>query len=74
MTTLAFSEKTDASLDNVCTGLARQARAASFELATVRGGLKDAWLLRVAAALEERATRLLEANERDLQAAPAFGL
>jgi glutamate-5-semialdehyde dehydrogenase len=50
------------------------ARAASRTLATMSTAAKDAALLRVAAALEERAPEVLEANARDLEAGREAGL
>ena len=40
----------------------------------MRGDVKDRWLKRAAAALIERGIEILAANERDLAAAPGFGL
>ena len=50
------------------------ARAASRVLATMSTAAKDAALLRVADALEERAPEILEANARDLDAGRENGL
>ncbi len=50
------------------------ARAASRALATMSTADKDAALLRVADALEERAPEILEANARDLEAGREAGL
>jgi len=50
------------------------ARAASRTLATMSTADKDAALLRVADALEERAPEILEANARDLEAGREAGL
>src|SRR5829696_10494527 len=50
------------------------ARAASRVLATMSTAAKDAALLRVADALEERAAEVLEANVRDLEAGRENGL
>src|SRR5262249_15369901 len=61
-------------LTTYCTDLARRAKAASRILATVSGAAKDRWLRRAADALHERAAEVLAANERDLVAAPGFGL
>ncbi len=63
-----------APLADACAALARQARAASVELAAARGDLKNAWLDRVAHALVKRQEELLSANARDLAAAPELGL
>jgi len=50
------------------------AREASLALATLDTAAKDAALEAVAAALEERALEVLEANERDMEAGVADGL
>jgi len=52
----------------------RRAREASRRLAAVSGQQKNAWLLGTAKALRERAAFLIEANTRDLEAAPGYGL
>lgn len=57
-----------------CEALASQARAASRELAAIRGEYKDRWLRLAATALERRAAEILTANEQDLAAASANGL
>src|SRR5205823_5936784 len=57
-----------------CTDLAQRAKSASRALATAAGAAKDRWLRRAADALRERAADVLTANERDLAAAPGFGL
>lgn len=51
--------------------LGRQARLAARVLATVQGDLKNRWLYRTADALEARTPELLEANQRDVDAAAA---
>jgi glutamate-5-semialdehyde dehydrogenase len=56
------------------TDICLAAQAASRELAGMSGALKDAALLRVADALEERAPEVLEANARDLEAGRESGL
>jgi glutamate-5-semialdehyde dehydrogenase len=61
-------------LDGLCEDLADRAKAASRVLAASRGALKQAWLARLAAALRARAAELIEANARDVAAAPEFGL
>ncbi len=43
-------------------------------LATASTAAKDRWLLSAAATLESRASELLEANARDVAAAPGYGL
>ena len=54
--------------------LAEQARAASRRLAVVPGSQKNAWLKRAATLLRDRTESILEANSRDVAAAPGFGL
>ena len=56
------------------TDICRAAQAASRELASMSGAVKDAALLRVADALEERATEVLEANALDFAAGRESGL
>jgi glutamate-5-semialdehyde dehydrogenase len=56
------------------TDLCLAAREASRSLATMSSAAKDAALLRVAAALEERAPEILAANARDLEAGREAGL
>jgi glutamate-5-semialdehyde dehydrogenase len=51
-----------------------QAKRASRALATLSSDVKDAALHAIAAALIDRAEEILEANARDLQAAPGAGL
>ena len=57
-----------------CTDLARRASAAARVLATVRGELKNRWLLQAADSLEKRAEAILEANGRDVAAAKTLDL
>jgi glutamate-5-semialdehyde dehydrogenase len=57
------------SLLDLCTTLARQARTAADELATLTRGPKDRWLYSAADALLAQTEALLEANARDLAAA-----
>jgi glutamate-5-semialdehyde dehydrogenase len=56
------------------TTLARQARAASREVAKLTTGDKDRCLLAMADALEHHAAAIKEANELDLEAAEKHGL
>jgi len=56
------------------TDLCLAAREASRSLATMSSAAKDAALLRVADALEERAPEILAANARDLEAGREAGL
>ncbi|WP_406693667.1 glutamate-5-semialdehyde dehydrogenase [Singulisphaera sp. Ch08] len=54
--------------------LADRAKAAARRMAIVSGGAKNAWLKRSAQALVERAAEVIEANARDIAAAPGYGL
>jgi glutamate-5-semialdehyde dehydrogenase len=62
------------SLRDECRDLADRAKAASRKLATAKGSVKDGWLARAATALRARADLILEANAKDIEAAPGFGL
>ncbi len=57
-----------------CRALADRAKAASRKLAVARGGVKNDWLHASAEALGGRADEVLEANARDVAAAPGYGL
>ncbi|GIW89005.1 MAG: gamma-glutamyl phosphate reductase [Isosphaeraceae bacterium] len=61
-------------LETLCNDLADRAQAAARTLATLPGGARNDWLRRLAAALRAQAADLIEANARDLAAAPQFGL
>jgi glutamate-5-semialdehyde dehydrogenase len=74
MPTTATPPATEHDLAAYCQDLGRRARAAARALATARGGRKDDWLRRGADALETRGPEILAANERDLAAAPGYGL
>lgn len=57
-----------------CLDVARRAKCAAAALARVPGAKKNEWLKQSARALRERAGDVLAANERDVAAAPTFGL
>lgn len=61
-------------LQAYCLQVARDAQRAATVLATIGGGQKDRWLRAAARLLRERSDGVLEANSRDLAAAPGFGL
>ncbi|QDU86682.1 Gamma-glutamyl phosphate reductase [Pirellulimonas nuda] len=63
-----------ADLSDYCLDVARRARAASVELASLSGATKNAWLRGSAALLRGEQAGLIEANQLDLDAAPGFGL
>ena len=72
MRTMATATEFD--LEKYCAGVAARARRASMELGSVPRKIKDAWLRRSAQRLRESGDRIAEANERDLAAAPGYGL
>ncbi len=57
-----------------CENLAVQAARAAAELPRVTGAQKQQWLRSSAAAMRDRSELLAEANRKDLDAAPGFGL
>jgi glutamate-5-semialdehyde dehydrogenase len=69
---MSVGEKQD--LQAYCQEVARRAHAATAQMASVAGDLKNEWLRRSATALRERTDELLAINQLDLEAAPSFGL
>jgi glutamate-5-semialdehyde dehydrogenase len=65
---------TEVNLDKYCADVAARAKRASMSLGTVPRAVKDRWLRRSAQLLRENEDRIAEANERDLAAAPGYGL
>jgi glutamate-5-semialdehyde dehydrogenase len=65
---------TELNLDKYCADVAARAKRASMDLGTVPRAVKDKWLRRSAELLRENEERIIEANERDLAAAPGYGL
>ena len=61
-------------LETYCRQLAQRAKRASSALARVTGQQKNDWLGHAAQAIRSQVDRILEANQRDVQAAPGFGL
>ncbi len=61
-------------LESLCRTLGAQAKAASKSLALASGSSKNGWLDRSADALRARSDEILEANARDVAAAPGLGL
>jgi glutamate-5-semialdehyde dehydrogenase len=61
-------------LAGYCLDVARRAKAAAARLAVASGAAKNTWLRESARVLRERTALLAEANQRDLDAAPGFGL
>ncbi len=64
----------DHELQAYCEQVAERARTASRSLASLRGDIKIAWLKQSAAKLREATPAILEANVRDVEAAPGYGL
>ena len=61
-------------LREYCFKVAQRAKAAAAELACIDGRRKIDWLRLSAGLIRDRLDRLVEANQRDLDAAPGFGL
>ncbi len=57
-----------------CEDVAKRAKAAAAKMATLLGRQKNEWLRLGAKLLRERQEEILEANRRDVAAAPEFGL
>jgi glutamate-5-semialdehyde dehydrogenase len=68
------AETPGAGLVALCLDLATRAKAAAEVLATVSTADKDRWILAAATALEARTPELLDANAKDVAAAPDHGL
>ncbi len=65
---------TSAELEQYVDGVAREAKAASRELAAAPGRQKAEWLLRTAALLRTRSDEIVDRNQQDLAQAPEYGL
>ena len=63
-----------ADLPKYCQEVAQRAKAAAAELAAASGAAKNRWLRQSAQQLREKTDDILRANERDIAAAPGFGL
>ncbi|MHB0957385.1 MAG: glutamate-5-semialdehyde dehydrogenase [Pirellulaceae bacterium] len=63
-----------ADLNAYCTDVAQRAAEASRALAAVRGELKNQWLRQSAAAVRSQSDGIETANQRDVAAAPTYGL
>jgi len=74
MATAVKSSIQPTDLGEYCRQVAQDAKAASAELAQVRGEVKTAWLRRAAQLLRENAERIETANAQDIEAAPGYGL
>ncbi len=65
---------TEANLESYCRETAEAAKEASYELAMLDASVKNAWLDASAAALIEATDAILEANAKDIEMAPQYGL
>jgi glutamate-5-semialdehyde dehydrogenase len=63
-----------ADLEAGCRALAARVKKASRAMALASGAAKNAWLVGSAEALVARSAEILEANARDVEAAPSLGL
>ena len=69
---MSIAESQD--LKKYCQTVAENARAASRSLATITGQQKNDWLRASANALRQGAAQIMAANEKDIEAAPGYGL
>jgi glutamate-5-semialdehyde dehydrogenase len=69
-----MSVATELDLDKYCAEVASRAKRASARLATISTSVKNDWLRRSARLLREHEESVIEANNRDLAAAPGYGL
>lgn len=61
-------------LARYCEEVARRARQAGTELATLNGAVKNGWLVESARRIRLESAALLAANQLDITAAPGYGL
>ena len=61
-------------LSQSCSDMAKAAKAASYQLASLDASVKNSWLTQSAEALLASTDLILEANERDISAAEDHGL
>ena len=69
---MSIAESTE--LKTYCEDVAARAKAASRELASLTGNQKNGWLRSGAAALRGGVKAILAANQKDIDAAPGYGL
>ncbi len=74
MATVASPPAETADLPAYCREMAHRAKAAATQMATLGSGVKIQWLLRSAELLRKNARAIEEANSRDVNAAPGYGL
>jgi len=71
---MSETENQNSELFAYCRDVAVRAKAAAAELARISGAAKNAWLRQSARMLRQRTDDLAVANQKDLDAAPDFGL
>lgn len=69
-----MSSATEPELEVYCRETAAAAKAATYRLAMLDAEVKNRWLTASAEALDDSQASIIAANERDLEAAPAYGL
>lgn len=69
-----MSVATELNLDQYCADVASRAKRAAARLATTSTAVKNEWLRRSAQLLRDHDDQIIEANFRDLAAAPGYGL
>lgn len=69
---MAIAESND--LREYCLQTARRARDAAAAMTRITGQQKNDWLRRSADALRQNTEKILQANAKDLEAAPGYGL
>ncbi|QEH34096.1 Gamma-glutamyl phosphate reductase [Aquisphaera giovannonii] len=62
------------SLESLCRRMAGDAKAAARKMAVTSGASRNRWLRNAARALRERSAEIVEANAKDIAAAPGYGL
>ncbi|MCG8650220.1 MAG: gamma-glutamyl-phosphate reductase, partial [Pirellulales bacterium] len=68
------SSATDTELASYCRQTAQAAKDASYLLASLDTEVKNRWLDQSAGALVSATETILQANQKDLEAAPGYGL
>ena len=74
MATVTKAAAATADLATYCHDVARRAKAAATQLATIDSGAKIQWLRRSAVLLRQHVAVIQQSNQQDLAAAPAYGL
>ena len=72
--TFKMSIAENVELEKYCLEVARNAQIASRALSVCTGDVKNGWLRAAADALVQRSDAILAANEKDIHAAPGYGL